>query len=91
MKIRRISCTCVSLLLLKLFAVARDPRIFDSESVNGNTDMTLYHTLQSLIKAKSSICFKQERQNGLTPLHEAFRAGNIELALWLIKLCPQKQ
>jgi hypothetical protein len=33
---------------------------------------------------------KQEKQNGFTPLHEALKAGNLELALWILKLAPNK-
>ena len=39
-----------------------------------------------MIKKKPSILQKQEKTNGLTPLHEALKAGNLELALWMIKL-----
>lgn len=66
--------------------MARDSRIVDSGSINGLSDMTIYKTLSCMIKKKPSILQKQEKTNGLTPLHEALKAGNIELALWMIKL-----
>ena len=48
--------------------------------------MTIYKILSCLIKKKPSILQKQEKKNGLTPLHEALKAGNLEVALWMLKL-----
>ena len=69
-------------------AVARDERIFDSGSINADSDMSLYYVVSQLVKAKPTLLSRQERQNGFTPLHEALKSGNLELALWLLKLAP---
>ena len=50
----------------------------------GNTDMTLYSVIEALLKAKKALAFRQDRDNGYTPLHSAFKSGNLEVALWIM-------
>ena len=76
--------TCVSYSLDAV--VARETKIFDSDSINGAIDMTLFEVVSSLIKQKPALCSKQDKRNNATPLHDAYKAGNLELAIWIIKL-----
>lgn len=56
----------------------------DAGSLCGNTEMTLYTIVEKLLKAKKVLAFSQDTQNGYTPLHIAFKNGNIEIALWIV-------
>ena len=56
----------------------------DAGSMVGNTDMTLYNVIEKLLKTKESLAFRAERENGYTPLHMAFKSGNLEVALWIM-------
>ena len=56
----------------------------DAGSLSGNTEMTLYAIVEKLLKAKKTLAFGQEAKNGYTPLHIAFKNGNIEIALWIV-------
>ena len=48
--------------------------------------MTTFKVVSCLVKKKPSITTRQEKQNGYTPLHDALKAGNLELAIWMLKL-----
>ncbi len=60
----------------------------NSQAIAGNTDMTLFEILELLIvrsgQAGKQLAFKQEKTKGQTPLHYAFKNGNLEVALWMI-------
>lgn len=47
--------------------------------------MTTFKVVSCLVKKKPSLLNRQERKNGYTPLHEALKAGNLELAIWMLK------
>ena len=53
--------------------------------------MTTFKVVSCLAKKKPSILSRQEKQNGYTPLHEALKAGNLELAIWMLKLDTQHE
>ena len=71
--------------------MARDPFIQDSDSIDGCTDMTTFKVVSCLAKKKPSILSRQEKLNGYTPLHDALKAGNLELAIWMLKLDSQHE
>ena len=56
----------------------------DAGSLIGNTDMTLFNVIEKLLKTSKSLAFRVERENGYTPLHMAFKSGNLEVALWIM-------
>ena len=56
----------------------------DAGSLIGNTDMTLYNVIEKLLRTSKSLAFRVERENNYTPLHMAFKSGNLEVALWIM-------
>ena len=67
-----------------LCLVSIEPDLKDAGSLIGNTDMTLYAIIETLLKAKKALAFRAELENGYTPLHLAFKSGNLEVALWIM-------
>jgi hypothetical protein len=64
--------------------VAKEPGLKDAGAIVGNTDMTLYTLIEKLLKLARPLAFQADKQNGQTPLHAAFAAGNLECALWIM-------
>lgn len=48
--------------------------------------MTLYEILEIIIKTQKSLPFKGEKSLNQTPLHYAFKTGNLEVALWITQI-----
>ena len=78
-----------------LLIVANDQSVKNSNSIAGNQDMTLFDILDLLItkcgSAGRQLAFKADKNLGQTPLHYAFKSGNIEVALWIIQLVRKEQ
>lgn len=68
--------------------VANELTVKNSQAIAGNTDMKLFEALELLLTRCGSggrqLPFKQEKTKGQTPLHYAFKNGNLEVALWII-------
>ena len=52
--------------------------------------MTLYEIIELLLAHSGPLgkllAFKQEKKLNQTPLHYAFKSGNFEAALWIIRV-----
>ena len=84
---KRISCTFVSRSKCHR-VVSQDEAIHDSGSIDGDTNMDLFDVVTALLQQKPTLAGRQERHMGYTPMHSAFKAGNLELALWIMHLAP---
>jgi hypothetical protein len=74
-----------------LRVVANEESFKKSNAICGNVDMTLYYIIDALIANSKTLAFKQERTKGSTPLHCAFKTGNLETALWIMQVVRKEQ
>ena len=52
--------------------------------------MTLFAILASFIKHSKMLPFKADKTASQTPLHYAFKTGNIEMALWIMQIVKKE-
>ena len=77
------------------FKVASDPRLENSNAIIGETDETLYKTLQIVAKTAKDQLLKtfslKSSAKSQTPLHVALQKGNIEFSLCLLRVFTEQK
>ena len=66
-----------------------ESRYKTSNSIVGEEDPILMQITETAVKANSKMLFKSEKKKSQTPLHYAFKSGNVEIAIEMIAACKQ--
>ncbi|CDW89302.1 isoform c [Stylonychia lemnae] len=73
-----------------LHIIASEKAFKNSQSITGNKDMTLFEIIQTLVKQMKTLAYKCDKSQGQTPLHYAFKSGNLECALWMVQIIKKE-